>query len=387
MATTDEDLDAFAAEYVLGTLASDERAHAEALIAIDPGFTEIVRQWERRLGELNVMVEAVEPPAEIWDKIKAEIETVTPADEVHLAPGDAAYSAGASEPAANVEPTQTASGDRPQAKLGADEAPLLAALASTLMAPDDEAENADQAAAKSEAKSEATSEVRSDNNSDNKPAADWTLKPPQPSGAAAGAAKPERGSEVFYLANRLRRWRITAAAAAAIAALLAAFIVVTQVAPGVFPAGGFLHAPQLFARAPAPAPAPAQANPNRLVAVLQQDPTAPAFLLTIDPADRKLTVRRVLAAAGADHSYELWLISPHDPKPRSLGVVGASEFTQRALGSDYDLDTLRGATYKVSFEPAGGSKTGAPTGPILFSGRLVEAVPVSAPPPPQQPKT
>lgn len=383
MATTDEDLDAFAAEYVLGTLASDERAHAEALIAIDPGFTEIVRQWERRLGELNVMVEAVEPPAEIWDKIKAEIETVTPADEVHLAPGDAAYSAGASEPAANVEPTQTASGDRPQAKLGADEAPLLAALASTLMAPEDEAENADQAAAKSEA----TSEVRSDNNSGNKPAADWTLKPPQPSGAAAGAAKPERGSEVFYLANRLRRWRITAAAAAAIAALLAAFIVVTQVAPGVFPAGGFLHAPQLFARAPAPAPAPAQANPNRLVAVLQQDPTAPAFLLTIDPADRKLTVRRVLAAAGADHSYELWLISPHDPKPRSLGVVGASEFTQRALGSDYDLDTLRGATYKVSFEPAGGSKTGAPTGPILFSGRLVEAVPVSAPPPPQQPKT
>jgi anti-sigma-K factor RskA len=98
-------------------------------------------------------------------------------------------------------------------------------------------------------------------------------------------------------------------------------------------------------------------------------------------------VRRVSAAAGADHSYELWLISPHYPKPRSLGVIGANEFTQRGLASDYDLDTLRGATYKVSFEPAGGSKTGEPTGPILFSGKLVEAVPVSPPPQPQQPKT
>jgi anti-sigma-K factor RskA len=371
MATTDEDLDALAAEYVLGTLASDERAHAEALIAIDPGFTEMVRQWERRLGELNVMVEAVEPPAEIWDKIKAEIETVTPADEAHLAPGDAAYAAGASEPAAAVEPVHGASGDTPQAKLGADEAPLLAALASTLMAPEDEAENADQAKA----------------NSDNKPAADWTLKPPQASGAAAAAAQPERGGEVFYLAKRLRRWRIAAAGAAALAAALAALIVVSQVAPGVFPAGGALHVPQIFASAPAPSPAPAEANTNRLVAVLQQDPTAPAFLLTIDPANRKLTVRRVSAPAGADHSYELWLISPHDPKPRSLGVVGAGEFTQRALGSDYDLDTLRGATYKVSFEPAGGSKTGAPTGPILFSGKLVEAVPASAAAPPQLPKT
>ncbi len=368
MATTDDDLDALAAEYVLGTLASDERAHAEALIAIDPGFTEIVRQWERRLGELNVMVEAVEPPAEVWDKIKAGIDTVAPADEVHLAPGGATEPAGESQPAAEDESTPATSDDKPRPKLGSDEAPLLAALASTLMAPEDDVEHADQAKAKP----------------DDKPAADWTLKPPQASSAAAvGAAKPERSAEVFYLARRVRRWRITAAGAAAIAAVLAAFIAVSQVAPGVFPAGGFFHVPQILARAPAPA----DGNTNRLVAVLQQDPTAPAFLLTIDPASLKLTVRRVSAAADADHSYELWLISPRYPKPRSLGVVGASEFTQRALASDYDLDTVRGATYKISFEPAGGSKTGEPTGPILFGGKLVEAVPVAPPPPLQQPKT
>jgi anti-sigma-K factor RskA len=376
MATTDDDLDALAAEYVLGTLASDERAHAEALIAIDPGFTETVRQWERRLGELNVMVEAVEPPAEVWDKIKVGIDTVTPADEVQLAPDEASEPAGESEASATSEPdAQAASDGKPQAKLGGDEAaPLLAALASTLMAEEGEAADADHAKAEPESKPAGNL------------AADWRLTPPPaPSASIASTAKPERGGEVVYLARRVRRWRITAAGAAAIAAVLAALIVVSQVAPGVFPAGGSFRVPQIFARAPAPAPAAPEANANRLVAVLQQDPTAPAFLLTIDPASLKLTVRRVSAAADADHSYELWLISPRFPKPRSLGVVGGSEFTQRSLASDYDLDTVRSATYKISFEPAGGSKTGAPSGPILFGGKLVETVPV--PPPSQQPKT
>src|SRR5271169_4145058 len=77
----DDDRDALAAEYVLGTLSADERDQTEALLAIDPGFAEIVRLWERRLGELNVMVEAVEPPAEVWDKIKSGIEGVTPSGE------------------------------------------------------------------------------------------------------------------------------------------------------------------------------------------------------------------------------------------------------------------------------------------------------------------
>ena len=349
MATDNDDRDALAAEYVLGTLAAEERAHAETLLATDMGFAESVRQWERRLGELNVMVEAVDPPAELWDTIKANIETVPGGEQVSLAPAEpgAVGEDAASKPASDEKP----------------EARALAALASRLMAADGVAEGADQ---KDEAKARA---------------ADWTLKAPQPSSGAA--AKPERSAEIVHLARRARRWRIVAAGTGAIAAALAALIVVSQVAPQVLPARGFIRVPQLVARAPAPAPA--EANGSRLVAVLQQDPTAPAFLLTIDPANLKLTVRRVSAAADAGHSYELWLISPRFPKPRSLGVVGTNEFTQRALAADYDLDTVRNATYKISFEPAGGSKTGAPSGPILFGGKLVEAVPPPAPP--QPPKT
>jgi len=111
--------------------------------------------------------------------------------------------------------------------------------------------------------------------------------------------------------------------------------------------------------------------------VLQQEPTSPAFLLSIDPQSRTLTVRRISATPEASHSYELWLISKA-AAPRSLGVVGHDEFTQRAIPSGFDIDTMRTASYAVSLEPAGGSPKGAPTGPILFTGKMVESVPAAA---------
>ncbi|MFZ0990119.1 MAG: hypothetical protein WAN27_20600, partial [Xanthobacteraceae bacterium] len=70
----DDDRDALAAEYVLGTLSAEERDQAEALLAKDAGFAEVVRLWEHRLGELNVMVEAVEPPPDLWERIKTGID-------------------------------------------------------------------------------------------------------------------------------------------------------------------------------------------------------------------------------------------------------------------------------------------------------------------------
>jgi anti-sigma-K factor RskA len=69
----DEERNELAAEYVLGTLDADERAQADALVLVDPEFAATVRQWERRLGELNVLVAPVEPPAPVWDKIKASL--------------------------------------------------------------------------------------------------------------------------------------------------------------------------------------------------------------------------------------------------------------------------------------------------------------------------
>jgi anti-sigma-K factor RskA len=194
-------------------------------------------------------------------------------------------------------------------------------------------------------------------------------KPRQAAEPSTPPAPPsERNAEIVVLARRARRWRRLTAAMTAIAALLALYVGISQFAPGLVPISR-----------PAPPVVTAQvAQPqSRLVAVLQQDPTTPAFLVSVDPASRMLTVRRVSAAPEPNRSYELWLISNKFPAPRSLGLVGSGEFTARALPSGFDADTLQTASYAISLEPSGGSPTGAPTGPILFKGRMVESLPGS----------
>jgi anti-sigma-K factor RskA len=68
-----DNTDALAAEYVLGTLDSEEREQARALLGADMAFAIKVAQWERRLGELHLMVEPVEPDAKIWTRIKSKM--------------------------------------------------------------------------------------------------------------------------------------------------------------------------------------------------------------------------------------------------------------------------------------------------------------------------
>jgi hypothetical protein len=76
--------DALAAEYVLGTLDSDERTQAQALLVIDQEFVAKVRVWERRLGELHLMVEPVEPEGKLWERIKAKMPEAQPKPEIKL---------------------------------------------------------------------------------------------------------------------------------------------------------------------------------------------------------------------------------------------------------------------------------------------------------------
>ncbi len=343
----DEDLDALAAEYVLGTLASDERAHAEALFGIDPGFAEIVHQWERRLGELNVMVEAVEPPAELWEKIKAKVNKPAPGKELGVAPPIAPTPPVAPAHAGEAQPAAESGDTEKTTEAEVEKSSILSALESDLLSPQTEKEESPE-----------------------RTAGGFTLQAPSP----LVPPSLERGADIFYLSHRMRRWRSAAVACGALAAVLAAFIVVTQVAPGLIPAG-LIHVPQLIAQSPT-----AAAPGSRLVAVLEQQPSSPAFILIVDPASRSLTVRRVSAKEQAGHSYELWLLPSPTAKPLALGVIGAGEYTQAPLPAGFDTERLRAATYAISFEPAGGSKTGAPTGPVLFTGRLLESVaPPAAP--------
>src|SRR6185312_1936807 len=190
----EEDQETLAAEYVLGTLSGEEREHAEALRSFDPEFDAAVKQWERRLGELNVMVEAVEPPKEVWDKIKSEIggEAAPEAD-----------AAGGTEGVAEVESPATVE----------DTGDLL--FFDTPTQPEAPSGEADETLAD-----------------------DTTAPPLLATKRAAGAERSvavERSADVIRLRKRVGRWRGFTIAFAAIAALLAVYIAVTKVAPDLIP--------------------------------------------------------------------------------------------------------------------------------------------------------
>jgi len=72
-------------------------------------------------------------------------------------------------------------------------------------------------------------------------------------------------------------------------------------------------------------------------------------------------------AAGSGKDYEVWVL-PDGKAPVSLGVVKSGERIERPI------DTMRATllqpniTLAVSLEPSGGSPSGAPTGPVLYTG-------------------
>jgi anti-sigma-K factor RskA len=195
------------------------------------------------------------------------------------------------------------------------------------------------------------------------------LESPAPSAEGESA-------NVVSLTRRLRRWRGGAIGFGALAAALAGIVVTAAVAPERLPAPlrpkPKVETVEVTREVVRKVEVPA---PSRFVAVLQGNPSAPAFIMTVDLAQRSLTVRRVSAEEQAGKSYELWLVSDKYPAPRSLGLIGAREFTQVPALQAYDRNTIENATFAVSLEPEGGSPTGVATGPVLFSGRLLEAVP------------
>jgi anti-sigma-K factor RskA len=155
-------------------------------------------------------------------------------------------------------------------------------------------------------------------------------------------------TSLIGMERRLRRWRAAAVAASAIAASLILYVGSRE-----------------FTRP----------EPERtLVAVLQKDAQSPAFLVSVDLEQKLLTIRAVAAPPHPGKSYELWLVHDDLKTPRSLGVIGDGPFTvvQPKLAA-YAPKTIEQATLAVSLEPEGGSPTGAPTGPVLYAGKLIQA--------------
>jgi anti-sigma-K factor RskA len=180
-------------------------------------------------------------------------------------------------------------------------------------------------------------------------------------------------SNVIQLSDRARRWRNIASVATALAAALIGMLAVQVYRPELLPEA-LRPKPRIQTvevKTPAPPPVPSA----QYVALLQRDGGSPAFILTVDAATKNFTVRKVGADAEPGKSFELWLISDRLPQPRSLGVIGGSDFTARPVLAGYDAGTINSALYAVTVEQAGGSPDGKPHSAPVFTGKLIETVP------------
>lgn len=146
----------------------------------------------------------------------------------------------------------------------------------------------------------------------------------------------------------LRRWRVTGIVASAIAASLALLLVTRDPLQ------------------PPPTVAP-EAPPPMLVATLQSEETPALVTIAVDPGGR--LVLTPVRLPTEDRVPELWVI-PEDGTPRSLGVIQAGGPSSVPLPPAYRSFVRQGATFAISREPPGGSPTGAPTGPVVASGKI-----------------
>ena len=167
----------------------------------------------------------------------------------------------------------------------------------------------------------------------------------------AVARQPEPSRPVAAV---LSFWRRLAFGASAVAAVALALLVIR---PDTVP-------PAI------PAAAPAAAG-GLLAASMASTDTAKAVLITAtyDPSRGAVILTPAAADASRGLTPELWLIVGKDA-PRSLGVIDLKDPQAHKVPGALRAQLTSGATLAISLEPAGGSPTGLPTGPVVAAGKL-----------------
>jgi anti-sigma-K factor RskA len=111
--------------------------------------------------------------------------------------------------------------------------------------------------------------------------------------------------------------------------------------------------------------------PSTHSAVFADGQGRPVWILEATLPEGRLGLR---ALAGAppppERAYELWML-PAGGAPVSLGLLPASGSAERHIPAALGARLLTAAGLAVSVEPAGGSPTGQPTGPVVYQAALV----------------
>ena len=142
---------------------------------------------------------------------------------------------------------------------------------------------------------------------------------------------------LVFLCRKVRRWRVAAAGVGLLAAGLALFV-----------AAGSQQ----------------EREGGRYLAVVQGGGALPALIVRVDTRTDTAQVQPVGAEAPAGRTLELWYVGAAGPKP--LGLIGSTPSrVNLPQGASPD------GVLAVSVEPPGGSPTGQPTGPVVYTGKLI----------------
>jgi anti-sigma-K factor RskA len=164
------------------------------------------------------------------------------------------------------------------------------------------------------------------------------------------AATPPQEVAIWRRSTMRDNWRQLATAAVM---LLAIYLVVDI---------------SLFTPSPAGAPA--------LEVTINDETALPAWSVRLDRERRLLSVSIIRTQTiAAANSFELWMLPGEGPDqaPVSLGLIPASGEISLRLTAELAAALVAAGGLAVSLEPAGGSPTGQPTGPILYQGVIEPA--------------
>lgn len=160
------------------------------------------------------------------------------------------------------------------------------------------------------------------------------------------------GERLSWIGADVRPWRWATAGASLLAASLALALVLRP------------------ADAPRPAPRPVIAAPVTFAAAMTpaagQEGTAFAALYDANRGQVRVPARIEVPTGRV---AELWRIGG-DGVPHPLGLLGREGVTALRLSAADRAALAAGATLAISIEPAGGSPTGLPTGPVVATGPL-----------------
>jgi anti-sigma-K factor RskA len=109
-------------------------------------------------------------------------------------------------------------------------------------------------------------------------------------------------------------------------------------------------------------------SPPHIIAVLADKDGAPGWVISEDGRGKTLAVEAVNPRGiDADHAFELWCMAAG--KPWALGVIPTASHRRVTIPA-WEIPS-NGAAFAVSIEEPGGSRSGRPTGPVVYQGAIL----------------